>query len=553
MQALGGAPDLILFNAHVVTMDPALPKAQAMAVRKNRIVAVGNNDDLTALAGRRIRKVDAEGALLLPGMCDAHIHFTQWSLNLTALPIADAASKAELLLRLADAAARSAPGAWIIARGWNEAHWGDVAFPTAADLDGVTGPDRPTLLYRSDMHTAIANSAALRAAGIDGSTRNPVNGIIERGAKGTPTGVLKEAAIDLVAAVVPPPSDAERAVALRQGMTRLHQLGVTSIHDQRVWAGDEGSTALRDFQRLRRSGDLHLRVACNMCARDLPHLAALGVQSSLGDDMLWLGHAKFFVDGSLGSRTAWMLEPFEAQPGDDPTNTGVFVTTPDEMASIIRSAEAAGFPVSVHAIGDRANRELLDLFEEVARSHDVNGPHCSTPHRVEHAQTLHPDDLPRLAALGLTASVQPMHCLDDMEVADALLGDRTATTYAFRSLLDAGTRLAFGSDAPVADPSPWLGMHAAVTRRRPGAPESAAWHPEQCINLMQAVAAYTVSAAEAAGKLHRYGTLSAGKRADAVLLDRDLVSIVEAGDFGDAIAQTRARMTLFNGAVVWEA
>jgi hypothetical protein len=553
MQALGGAPDLILFNAHVVTMDPALPEAQAIAVRKNRIVAIGNNTDLTALAGRRTRKVDAEGALLLPGITDSHIHFCAWSLNLAALPIADTASKAELLLRVADAALHIAPGSWIVARGWNEAHWGDVTFPTAAELDAVTGPDRPTLLYRSDMHCAVANSAALHAAGIDRSSRNPANGLIEHDAMGALTGVLKEAAIDLVAAVVPAPSEAERAVALRRGMTRLHQLGVTSIHDQRVWAGDEGSTALCDFQRLRRSGELQLRVACNISARALPHIAALGVQCGLGDDMLWIGHVKFFADGSLGSRTAWMLEPFVAQPGDDQSNTGVCVTPPDEMASIIRNAEAAGFPVSVHAIGDRANRELLDVFEEVSSARQGLEPLCSTPHRIEHAQTLHADDLPRLAALGLTASVQPMHCLDDMEVADAMLGERTAGTYAFRSLLDAGTRLAFGSDAPVADPNPWLGIHAAVTRRRPGTPQSAAWRPEQRIELMQAIAAYTVWAAEAAGKLRRFGTLSAGKRADAVLLDRDLVALVAGGDFGDAIAETRARMTLFNGEVVWEA
>lgn len=554
MLSIDTAPDLIIYNAHVLTMVTGQHGAypQAVAVRHHRIHAIGANGEVLALAGPHTRIIDGAGATLLPGLTDAHIHFGDWSIQLGALQLADTRSKGEMLERLAAHAAATSAGGWIVSRGWNESRWGEVAFPTAAELDSVTGPDRPTLLYRSDMHSAVANSAALRAGGVSASTPDPADGTIDRDAAGAPTGVLREMATFLVWQQVPPATFAQRLAAMRNGTSAMHRLGVTAIHDQRYGGGMEGGEALRAFQTLRRAGDLRLRVNCNVSATDLDHVEALGVESGLGDDRLRLGHVKLFADGSLGSRTAWMLAPFEPMPDDGPhaaPNYGVVVTPPDAMAAIFRRATAAGFPISIHAIGDRANREVLDVFEELA----VGGPPVAIPHRIEHVQMLDPADAPRLARLNLTASVQPVHALDDMDTADLLLGTRAATAYTFADLLRHGTRLAFGSDAPVADPNPWLGLHAAVARTRPAEPKRAAWYGDQRIGLMDALRAYTVGPTEAAGWQQTIGTLALGRRADLVLLDRDLLALDAEAIAAGALAQTQVRMTIFDGAVVWEA
>lgn len=552
MPGINSAPDLIIHNARVVTMDATLSAAQAVAVRRRRIHAIGDDAEMLALAAPHTRLVDAGGATLLPGLADAHIHFADWSLQLRALPLADTRAKAEMLARLAAHAGATPAGDWIVSRGWNESRWGESAFPTAAELDAATGPDRPTLLYRSDMHSAVANSAALRAGGISAATANPENGSLDRDASGAPTGVLRELATFLVARQIPPVTFAQRLDAMRGGMRAMHRLGVTAIHDQRYGGGMEGGEALRAFQALRRDGDLRLRVSCNVSAADLDHVAALGVETGLGDDRLRLGHVKLFADGSLGSRTAWMLDPFARSAGDAPgapENTGVVVTPPDVMADIFRRAVAAGFPISIHAIGDRANREVLDVFEELI----ATGPQVSIPHRIEHVQMLHPDDVPRLARLNLTASVQPVHALDDMDTADLLLGDRAVRAYTFADLLRSGTRLAFGSDAPVADPSPWLGLHAAVARTRADRPGAPPWFGDQRIPLMDALRAYCVGPAEAAGWQRTIGAIALGRRADLVLLDRDLFALDVEAIAAGALAETQVRMTLFDGEVVWEA
>jgi predicted amidohydrolase YtcJ len=546
------SPDLIIYNAHVVTMNPAQPRAEAVAVRHHRIHAVGGSAELLALAGPHTRLVDGAGATLLPGLADAHIHFADWGRQLGALPLADTTSKAQMLARLAEHAASLPGGAWIVSRGWNESRWGEMNFPTAADLDAATGPDHPTLLYRSDMHSAVVNSAALRAAHITAATADPENGTIDRNAAGAPTGVLREMATFLVWQQVPPVTFAQRLGAMRGAIAAMHRMGVTAIHDQRYGGGMEGGEALRAFQALRRAGELRLRVSCNVSATDLDHVDALGVESGLGDDTLRLGHIKLFADGSLGSRTAWMLTPFDRVPGDDPAappNSGVVVTPPDAMAEIFRRAVAAGFPVSIHAIGDRANREVLDLFEEL----EAAGPRTEIPHRIEHVQMIDPEDVPRLARRNLTASVQPVHALDDMDTADMLLGPRAARAYPFADLLQNGTRLAFGSDAPVANPSPWLGLHAAVVRQRPERQGSPAWYGNQRIGLMDALRAYTSGPAQAAGWARTIGAIGLGRRADLVLLDRDLLALGDEAITAGALAQTEVRMTVFDGSIVWEA
>lgn len=534
-------PDLILTNGRIFTADSRQPWASALALANGKIVAVGD-DSIAALAAHHTQRVDLRGRLVLPGLCDAHIHLYDWLLLQTRLDLATTRSRADMLARLATFCAERADE-WVIGQGWNESRWGEQTFPTAADLDAVTGT-RPALLYRSDMHVAVANQAALDRAGISAHTPNPPDGVIDRDASGRPTGILREMAIHQVLRHVPQPSPAEMAQALREHIHRLHALGITAVHDQRMKDGPEGPIMLAAYQLLSAQDALDLRVNCNIAAHQLPDLAALGLRSGFGNDRLRLGHVKVFADGSLGSRTAWMLAPFEPQDADEAANTGVNVTPPDQMAQEFRRATRLGFPISVHAIGDRAIRTVLDIFEELAH----HGPAPTVPHRIEHVQTIASDDMARLAQLNLTASVQPIHLIDDRRLADRYLGARARTTYAFRSLHDQGARLAFGSDAPVADCNPFVGIHAALCRRLPGAPD--AWYGEESISLHEAIHAYTINAAHAAGWQSTIGSLTAGKAADLIVLAHNLFDLSRSIHTVDGIADTQVLLTMVAGRVV---
>ena len=548
MHRTADAPTLILHSGKVYTVDRRQPWAQAVAIRGETILAVGSDDEIRALAGPDTRQIHLEGRLVLPGLCDAHIHFYHWSLGQQQVQLAGTRSKAEMLERIAERAAHTPPGQWIVGQGWNESLWGETEFPTRHDLDPITGPDRPALFSRSDMHGAVANSAALRLAGIDPSTPDPPGGVIDRDPEGKPTGFLRELAIGLVSRHIPQTDGPALDRVLQEGIRTLHRMGITAIHDQRVKEGTDGPRVLRAFQRLRRAGQLPLRVNCNIAARDLEHLEGLGLETGLGDDRLRLGHVKVFTDGSLGSRTAWMLEPFRKVQPDEPDNLGVNVTPVEEMARDFRRATELGFPISVHAIGDRANRVCLDIFEELASS----GLQPPIPHRMEHVQIIHPTDRPRLAQLGITASVQPIHCTDDMDTADLLLGERGAHMYNFRSLAESGALLALGSDAPVSDVNPFLGFHAALFRQRVERMDRPAWYPEERLELPQVIEGYTLGPARAAGWDGLIGSITPGKRADLIVLDRDLFQLVEAGVKGGEVAETRVVLTVFDGDVVFE-
>jgi predicted amidohydrolase YtcJ len=545
---LSDAPDLILYNARIYTVDPSMPEAQAIAIRKHRITAIGNDDDVLALAGRSTRRLDVGGRLVLPGLCDAHIHLLGYSLRLRELALDTMTSKVDALQRIAEYAAALPPGAWVSGGGWNESRWNETDFLSAADLDPVTGPDHPTLLSRNDGHGAVANSAALALAGINANTPNPPGGVIDRDANGKPTGFLRELAIDLVARHVPPPTASEIDSALLAGSQSLHRLGITSVHAQRMKDGSDGSQEWGGLLRLREKGHLRLRVSCNVAAHDLPHLAALGLRAGFGDQFLRIGHIKVFSDGSLGSRTAWLLQPFLTLAPGEADNLGVNVTPPEQMAAEFRQACELGFPISVHAIGDRANRVVLDIFEELVQS----APQPHVAHRIEHVQVIDPADLPRLAQLGITASVQPIHATDDMDTADLFLGERGAHMYNFRSLFESGTLMAFGSDAPVADPNPFLGFHAALARQRPERMGAKPWYGEERISLEQTIFAYTLGAAKAAGWDNIIGSLAPGKLADLVVVDRDLFALEEKGITGRDIADAKVEMTVFGGEIVYE-
>lgn len=545
-------PQTIYHSGKIYTVNPAQPWAEAVAVARGRILAVGGNEEILALAGAETERVDLGGRLTLPGLCDAHIHFYNWSITRQEVELAATRSKAEMMERIGQRAATTPPGGWIVGNGWNESRWGETRFPDRHDLDRVTGPDRPAIFWRSDMHGAVANSAALALAGVTSHTPNPAGGVIDKDTAGQPTGFLRELAIGLVANHIPAIGPEALDKALAGGMAELHRLGITALHDQRMKDHDDGPQALAAYQRLRREGRLKLRINCNIAAHDLPHLAGLGLATGFGDDTLRLGHVKVFTDGSMGTRTAWMLASFEKEnPADpnEPDNLGVSVTPPAQMAAEFRRATELGFPISVHAIGDRANRVVLDIFEELASS----GMTPPTPHRMEHVQIIDPTDLPRLAALSITASVQPIHATDDMDTADLLLGARTAHMYNFRSLLESGALLALGSDAPVADPNPFLGFHAALVRQRPERPERPAWHGKERIGLKETILGYTKNAALAGGWADTIGAIEPGKRADMVALDRDLFDLIRQGFQGREVADTQVAMTIFDGEIVYKA
>ena len=532
--------ELYLINGDFYTQDPEQPRAQALIIRKGRFVVVGSNAQVRDLIPPGVRAIDLEGRRVLPGLNDAHLHLYDWALGLQRLQLAQARSRADLQQRLAERASQTAPGRWILGGGWNETRWPAPHIPSRADLDPMT-PEHPAILWRSDLHLAVANTQALRRAGITGDTPDPADGVIDRDAAGQPTGVLRELAINLVRDVIPPPAERDILVAVQHGIGELHRLGLTGLHDYRLMGGADGPPAFGAYQRLGTLGKLDLRLWMQLPGERLDEVIDLGVRSGFGDACLRMGHIKLFADGGQGARTAWMLEPYR-----DTGTCGMPLMPLEELADAVRRAEGAGLAVAVHAIGDRANHEVLDLFE--AGESPLGEAPRAMPHRIEHVQNIRPDDVKRLGRLGIVASVQPIHVTDDIAVIEASVGDRSRFAYPFRDMVDAGVPLALGSDAPVADPNPLWGIHAAVTRQgRDGLPAEG-WYPAQRLTVAEAVWGYTLGAALVSGRQSELGSIAPGKLADLVVLDRDILA-VDATE----IAQARVVMTVFDGRIVYEA
>ncbi len=531
--------DLILHHARIYTQWPQRPWAEAIAIVRDRIVAVGSNDEILSLARHGTRTIDGQGQLVLPGFTDAHIHLFDLANRQGQVSLYETSSLDELLARINSYSADQPADAWILGYGWNESSWPERRFPTRHDLDRVTG-GRPAVIWRTDLHAAVANTEALRRAGIGPQTPNPASGVIDRDHAGMPTGILRELAINLVRKAIPPVSEERIARNLQRVASQLHALGIVAVHDQRMKDHtEEGPNALRLYQRLAANDNLPLRISCNLEAAHLDTLIELGIQSGFGNEWLRFGHVKLFADGSLGARTAWMLSPYE----DDPNNFGMHLTPPEIMAELIQKAHRHGIAISIHAIGDRANRTVLDIFDEAINAGSDAPPRL--PHRIEHVQTIQPQDQPRLGALGIVASMQPIHCPDDIPNTDRLWGQRGENTYPFRNLLSNGTVLAFGSDAPVASPNPWWGIHAAVTRQRPDGTPPEGWYPEQRLSVAEAVQAYTLGPAIAIGQERQQGRLAPGFLADLIMLDRDIFAIPPAD-----IRHTQVHMTLLGGRIV---
>ena len=530
--AASGEPvTLAVVNARVWTGDSARPWAEAFAVRGEQIATVGSSAAVRKVAGTA-RVIDAAGRMVVPGFIDSHVHFIDGGFGLSSVQLRDAKTPAEFIARIKAFAATVPPGAWITGGNWDHEQWGGE-LPRHDWIDSVT-PNNPVWINRLDGHMSLANAAALRAARITRASREVAGGTIVRDARGEPTGVLKDNATDLVNAVMPnPPAELEDR-ALDTAMAYVAAQGVTSVVHMGTWRD------LAIFERAHKAGRLKTRIYAAVPLATWEQLRDTVAVRGRGDAWLRIGALKGFVDGSLGSHTAAMLQPFT----DAPSDTGLFVNTHEHLYEWTSGADKAGLHVIVHAIGDRAIRDQLDIFERVEKE---NGPR-DRRFRIEHAQHIAPPDIPRFAKLGVIASMQPYHAIDDGRWAEKVIGpERSKTTYAFRSLRDAGATLAFGSDWFVAPPTPLEGLYAAVTRRTLDDRNPTGWIPEQKISLEDALRAYTRGAAYATFTEKEKGVIAPGTLADFAIIDRDLTKVAP-----EAIRDAHIALTAVGGRVVYE-
>jgi len=509
------AADLIVRNAKIWTVDGARPEAEALAVLQGRIVAVGSNRAIAAWRGRNTRVVDAQGQRLLPGFNDAHVHFSAGGAALAGVQLNDAASEVEMARRIGAQAAKTPRGDWVRSGNWDETKWSPAALPTRAMIDPLTG-DTPVAVDRYDGHAVLANSAALRLARITAATADPAGGVIVRDARGEPTGVLKDAAVALLEAAIPPPSHALRREAIERAMQRAAEFGVTSVQDLAVDYAD-----IAVYTELLEQGRLTVRVQVAPLITQVDDQVRLGIRRAFGGPMLRIGMLKAFADGSLGSRTAYFFEPFIDHPGERGLLSDE-MSPPGLMQERMMRADAAGLQLCTHAIGDAGISAILDIYAAVAAAH---GPR-DRRWRIEHAQHMAAKDFARFADLKVIASVQPYHAIDDGRWAEARIGhDRASRTYAFRTFLEHGVRLAFGTDWPVAPLDPRATLYAATTRATLDGKHPDGWFPEQKLTIQEAIAAYTMGSAYAEFQDENKGSITPGKLADFVILSEDPLAL----------------------------
>jgi len=529
-------PVTLFTGMRAYTLDRERPVVEALVVAGEWILAAGSAGELAA-AFPWARRIDLGGRTVLPGLTDSHVHLLAYGLQLRRLDLRETRSLAAAVRMVAAAADAAPPGSWVLGGGWDRNRWTEGRWPTRDDLDPISA-GRPVALASRDGHLLWVNSAALARAGIGPETPDPPGGVIVRDAAGRPTGLLKEQARIAVQAAADRPDPAALREALQEATAAAHRLGLVGAHS--MVRDGPWPEALATLQEARRDGTLRLRVWITIPLDHLERAAALGMRTGLGDHWLRVGGVKIYADGTLGSQTASMLEPFEGQPG----NTGIAVHSTEALQELVGRAVAAGLWPTVHAIGDRANREVLDVFA----AHHEAACRSGVRFRLEHVQLLHPADLPRLAALGVVASMQPIHCTSDRDIADHYWGARSRTAYAWRSLRQHGTVLAFGSDAPGETLDPWQGLYAAVTRRRPDDPRPP-WHPEEALSVEEALRAYTVGAAYASGEEASKGTLTPGRLADFIVVDRDVPEEAAADPL--ALLDTRVLATVVGGTPVY--
>jgi len=530
--------DLVLVGARVLTLaEPGLTaKPLSIAVRGGRIVALGPAADMKALTGAHTRRLDLAGRLVLPGLTDAHVHVEGLGTALESLDLVGAASLAEALERVAQRARTLPPGEWLLGRGWDQNDWPGQAFPTAADLDRVSG-DHPVVLTRVDGHASWVNTRALQAAELTAATPDPSGGRVLRDAAGAPAGVLVDAAQSLVSQRIPPPGSEARKRRLQKGLAAAAAAGLTEVHDAGVTVDTiplykellaAGGMPIRAYVMLRGPGEF------------LDHAERLQPEIGLGDGMLTVRAIKVVSDGALGSRGALLLEPY----ADEPATRGLLTVDGAAYDQLLAAALRRGFQVNTHAIGDAANRFVLDAYEKAF------GGKSGAAHRfrVEHAQILAPADVPRFEALGVIPSMQPTHCTSDMYWAEKRLGpERVKGAYLWKTFLKRGVAIAGGSDAPVEKIAVLPGLYAAVTRQDAKGWPKGGWHPEERVSLREALEMFTTGAARAAFEEGERGTIEVGKRADFTVLSRDITALPPA-----ALLQTQVEATIVGGTVAYE-
>jgi predicted amidohydrolase YtcJ len=531
------AADLIIVNAKVWTVDPARPTAQAVAVLGDRIAAVGSDAEIEAWRGPATRRIDARGKLLLPGFNDAHVHLVAGGAQLENVQLHDVGNAQEFAQRVAERA-RSVPrGQWILGGDWDETKWTPATVPTKELIDRFT-PDTPVFLYRYDGHSGLANSVALRLAGITSQTPDPPGGVIVRDAGGNPTGVLRDAAMGYTARVIPPLNDGQRLQAVKRALALAASVGVTSVQNMNPDYDD-----IRAYSELLERGELTARIYVAPLITQVDDQAKIGIRHAFGGPFLRMGAVKAYADGSLGSRTAYFAEPFVDQPG----NRGLLGEEMHPLSLMLErmmKADAAGLQICTHAIGDQAISIVLDLYAEVAQAHGE----ADRRFRIEHAQHMANQDFDRFQQLHVIASVQPYHAIDDGRWAEARIGhDRASRSYAFRTFLDHGVRLAFGTDWSVAPLNPMLTLYAAVTRATLDGRNPGGWFPDQKLTVAEAVEAYTLGSAYAEFQEKEKGSITPGKLADMVLLSDDIFSIA-----AEKIREVRVCRTIVGGKTVWE-
>lgn len=513
----------------IYTMDPIQPVVESLVVAGERILARGQTREMSAIFPMA-KRLDLAGQTVLPGLTDSHIHMLSYGLSRQRLDLRQTRSLGEAIILVGKAVAAAAPGAWVLGRGWDVEQWTEGRWPTRQDLDPISA-DHPVALTSKDGHTLWVNSLALRKAGMDVGTYRQKGGDTAWKESGSSQGLLKEKARAPVLQVINPPNDTAMRQALEEVTRLAHQLGIVAIHDM------EGADAFRLFQMMREQHELRLRVWITVPVDSTEHAVELGLRGRLGDSWLRLGGVKIFADGTLGSKTAAMLEPFMGEPD----NRGILTYSSQELTEVIGQVVGAGLWPVIHAIGDRANREVLDSIAahcEVARRSYLR-------FRIEHAQIIHPADVHRLGHLGIIASMQPIHATSDRDIVEQYLGTGNHMVYPWRSLLKSGATLAFGSDAPIETMDPWQGLFAAVTRRRPDRAEDS-WYPDEVLSVEEALRAYTAGAAFAAGEESIRGMLRPGYLADFIVCSGDILS-----EGPEVLLENRVLATVIGGKVAY--
>lgn len=526
--------DLVFVNGKVWTVDDSQTSAEGVAIVGDKILAVGSSAEIRKLVGPATKVVDLRGKRMLPGFIDDHTHFMTGGFQLQSVDLRTARSEQEFA-RLIGTRAQQRPGRWITGGDWDHDNWPGGNLPTKELVDPLT-PQTPVFVNRYDGHMALANSFVLKLAGIDDKTSDPPGGTIVRDSKGKATGVLKDAAMNLVYKHIPDPTTEEMLEAARLALAEARKFGVTSIHDV------SSAADIRVYQMLRDRGELTSRFHCRLPLSQWQHLAATGIHVPFGDQWIRLGSMKEFVDGSLGSSTALFFDDYVSDPGTK--GLAMDVVTDGRLATWGLAADRAGLQLSIHAIGDSANSLLLDLFERIVKEN----PRWDRRFRIEHAQHIAPKDFSRFASLGVIASTQPYHAIDDGRWAEKRIGrERCKTTYPFRSFLDKGVQLSFGSDWTVGPLNPIAGIYAAVTRRTIDGANPNGWFPEQKISVAEAIKAYTLTNAYAVFEEREKGSISPGKLADLVVLSEDILTIDPV-----RIENVAVDLTLVGGKIVYE-